>query len=120
MDVVRKQGADKFWTKQGVRHLVDRLNMPKFLSPVSSTNRVKKVNRQDRNMEERRFARQLREEEEKTGEKKDETESGSDNGDDRVDVPDSLMTNGSGNPPETGEQKEIGEKNRGNVIDIRV
>jgi hypothetical protein len=60
---MRPQGELELW--QEVMGVVDDIKLPKTLSSLSATHRIKKVNRRHTNMNQQRFGKQLKEEEDR-------------------------------------------------------
>ena len=101
--------------------MVDKINIQKIISPTSSTSRVKKVNRQDADAEQRNFDRQLREENEKSKKRKqsEQTFKSTEIGD-RVETEKELAETDNREDWNFDKTKEASDNTQGKLIDILV
>ena len=107
--------------RKGDLNMVEKITLQNLFPSLSPPNKVKVVNRQERDSQQRRFDRQLQEEEEKNR-KREQTRHGLETtqtdgekikGREMADTGDSVDQN-----PE--KKKEIGDDTQGRLIDILV
>ena len=100
--------------------MVENINIQKTISPTSFTSRVKKVDRQDADAQQKRFDRQLEEEDEKNKKKKSGQTVESTGIEDSIEVGKELYETDNRDDLDFDKSGETGDNTQGKLIDILV
>ena len=98
--------------------MVDDIKLPKVLSSLSATHRIKKVKRRHTNLNQHRFGKQLQEEEEREKERTGQTEHLSENEDEERQ--DDRFNNAKGAMSPAEEEEDEKNKKQGKLVDVVV
>jgi hypothetical protein len=98
--------------------VVDDIKLPKVLSSLSATHRIKKVKRRETNMNHHRFGKQLKEEEDREKENPDQTDRFVES--EHEDQPPNRPANAEGSMSRAEEEAGKHGKSQGKLVDVVV